>query len=581
MLSYSLNMKQKLLHIARQFDWREYIPQSVICLRQGYSWRLFYADLMAGIGMGVLALPLNMAFAIACGLPPEVGLYTAIVAGFLNGLLGGSTVLIGGPTGAFVVIVYSILEKHGYEGLAIATLMAGVFLILMGLARFGVMLKFVSYPVITGFTSGIAVVLISLQTRDLLGLQIDEQVSARFLDTWKTNFQYLHTFNPYAIVTAIASLGLILAVRRIAPRAPAYLVAVVLVAGAVWALQVPVETIGSRFTDLPNRLPSPALPDISVSKAITLMPEAVTIAMLAALESLLCALVADGMAGTRHKSDCELVAQGFSNIGSVLFHGIPATGAIARTAANIRMGAKTPVAAMIHAVVLLLLMVLFAPYAKLIPMATLGAIMLVVAWQMSEFGRIRELMRAPKGDVLVLLISFSLTVLVDLTIAVQVGILLSTLLFIKHMRDRMTLSVYSSVLQEKDENNPVLLDPDAVFKRDIPDEIAVFEVHGPLFFGVSDILHEAIKRLELHPYRFFILRLRHVPLIDATGLQAILELHDSCRRRGMTLLLSGVSNYLKQTFRQSGLEETIDGANIFPHFDAALKYAKSELATQN
>lgn len=557
----------------RYIDWRHYIPQSIISLRQGYSWQLFFSDVVAGIGMGVLALPLNMAFAIACGLPPEYGLYTAVVAGFLSALFGGSTVAIGGPTGAFVVIIYNILQKYGYEGLAVATFMAGVLLMLMAVARFGIMLKFISYPVITGFTSGIAVVIMGMQVKELLGLQSESSV--RFLEACKNNFACLDTINVYAVAVALGALAIILGVRRLLPRAPVYLLAVIAAAAAVAWFELPVSTIASKFGAVPSQLPEPHFPKFSEYKIVELLPDAITIAMLSALESLLCALVADGMAGTRHNSDSELLGQGIANIGSVLFHGIPATGAIARTAASIRMGAKTPVAAMVHALVMLALMVLFASYAGLIPLPALSAIMVVVAWQMSEFGRLREFFKAPFSDVLVLVIAFLLTVLVDLTVAVQVGIVLSTLLFIKHMSDRMTAAAYSSALHEKDAMVSPLLDPDAVYKKDVPPDVTVFEIHGPLFFGVADILHEAVKRLEHGRYRYFILRMRHVPLIDATGIRALLELHAKCQKLGMVLILSGISDYLLKILKKTEVDKVIGLEVIFPHFDAALRSVKA------
>jgi SulP family sulfate permease len=357
-----------------------------------------------------------------------VGLYTAVVAGFLSALFGGSTVAVGGPTGAFVVTISGILAQHGYAGLATVTLMAGVFLIGMGLARFGAVMKLIPASVITGFTSGIAVIIISLQLRELLGLTVSDASSAQFLTTCWENLACMHTINGFAVGIAGMALALILGLRRVAPKAPAYLIAVVVCAACVAWTSLPVATIGSKFGAVPSQLPSPALPVINLQEMIVLLPSAVTIAMLCALESLLCALVADGIVGTRHKSDAELVGQGIANIGSVVFHGIPATGAIARTAANIRMGAKTPMASMVHAGVMLLAMVFFAPYAELIPLPALSAILLVVAWQMSDFKRWREVFRGDLRDFLVLVTCFLLTVLVDLTVAVCVGVALSLLL---------------------------------------------------------------------------------------------------------------------------------------------------------
>ncbi len=358
---------------------QQFIPKSIICWREGYGSRTFWHDLFAGVTVGIIALPLAMAFAIASGVTPERGLYTAIIAGFLISALGGSRVQIGGPTGAFVVIIYGIVQRHGYDGLAIATLMAGAIMIIMGLAQFGSVIKFIPYPVTTGFTSGIAVLIFSSQIKDFFGLQI-ANVPAEFLPKWSAYLHGAATWNPAAVSIAASSLVTIALLRRYAPRIPSAIVAVVLGSAAVYFLQLPVETIGSRFGGIPSALPTPHWPAFRLDTVRALIPEATTIALLASIESLLSAVVADGMTGSRHKSNCELIAQGVANISSTLFGGIPATGAIARTAANVKSGGRTPVAGMIHAVTLLLIMLTIAPMASLIPLATLAAILIVVAW---------------------------------------------------------------------------------------------------------------------------------------------------------------------------------------------------------
>lgn len=557
------------------FNYREYIPKSVVCFREGYNWNNFLHDLFAGISVGVIALPLALAFAIASGVTPEKGLYTAIVAGFLISLLGGSRVQTGGPTGAFVVIVYAVMQKHGYEGLALATLIAAILMILMGLARFGVLLKFIPYPVTTGFTTGIAVVIFSSQIKDFLGLQADK-VPPEFLEKCKVLCSVAHTWNPWAFIIAFSTLSLIFVLRRFYPRLPGAILAVTLATFFSQLFQLPIETIEAKFGAIPRALPSPTLPTFSYEMIKTVFPDAITIALLGAIESLLSALVADGMTGHRHRSNCELVAQGFANIGSIIFGGIPATGAIARTSANIRMGAKTPVAGMIHAITLLLLMIFLAPLAGKIPLAALSGVLIFVAWNMSELPHFLEILKGQRGDAVVLLLTFFLTVLIDLTVAVQVGVVLSAVIFLKRMTDNTTVETCKILVEENNHEEPEFND-ELLKRTDVPSDVVVFEIKGPFFYSVADLLDEALLRLDQTP-RVFILRLNKTPLIDETGIKALKQFSKKCKQKGIILMICGLSTHLKSLFEKSGLNNIIGKENIFPHLDSALDSAKSSFS---
>lgn len=409
------------------FNFRDYTPKSIICLQEGYSCDCFLSDLFAGVSVGVIALPLALAFAIGSGVTPERGLFTAIIAGFLISLLGGSRVQIGGPTGAFVIIVYTIVQKHGYEGLVIATVMAGFMMILMGLARFGILLKFIPHPVITGFTTGIALTIFVSQIKDFFGLNIDK-VPPEFIEKCGLYCQKIHTTNFWALSVALTILTMIFGLRRLWPKFPGVIFAIILATSAAYFFKFPLESIESKFGEIPRMLPSPTFPSLSYERIQELFPSAITIAMLGAIESLLSAAVADGVTGHRHRSNCELVAQGFANISSIIFGGIPATGAIARTSANIRLGAKTPIAGMIHAVTLLLLMVFFAPYAAKIPLCCLSAVLVYVAWNMSELDHFVHILKGQWSEAFVLVTTFLLTVLIDLTVAVSIGVIVSAIL---------------------------------------------------------------------------------------------------------------------------------------------------------
>lgn len=562
-----------------------YLPKSIVCLREGYDRKTLVADIAAGITVGIIALPLAMAFGIASipqsvaqevGLsPPAMGLYTAVVAGFLISALGGSRVQIGGPTGAFIVIVYDIALRHGYAGLATATLMAGVIIILMGLFRFGAMIKFIPYPVTTGFTTGIAVIIATSQIKDFMGFDI-AQVPAEFIEKILAYAEHAGTWRPPTFTVAIGSLVMLATLRRFTPRIPGAIVTVIAASAVAYALKLDVETIGSKFGGIPRSLPTPNLPPFTFDAARELIPEATTIAILAAIESLLSAVVADGMSGGRHKADCELVAQGTANIASILFGGIPATGAIARTAANVKSGGRTPLAGMIHAVTLLLVMIGLAPLASTIPLATLAAVLIMVAWNMSELSHFRYILRAPRSDVLVLLTTFGLTVFTDLTIAVGVGMVLAAMLFMKRMADVGHVSAITSEFEDEEDEFPERRDPNAIARRDVPDGVEVYEINGPFFFGVADRLKDTLRGLE-RPPKVFILRMRKVPAIDATGLYALEDFHRKCRRQGTQLLLSGVHAQPIFAMTKVGLDSRIGTENLFGNIDDALNRARTML----
>jgi SulP family sulfate permease len=551
---------------------REYVPKSVVCWQEGYTREILKSDIWAGVTVGIIALPLAMAFAIASGVDPERGLYTAIIAGFLISLLGGSRVQIGGPTGAFVVVVYSIVERHGYAGLAVATIMAGIMMVLMGLARFGVLLKFIPYPVTTGFTTGIAVVIFSSQIKDFFGLPI-ETVPADFLEKWDLYFRSF-TINHWTTAIATSSLLMIFWFRKKYPRVPGVIIAVAIATIVTQAASLPVETIETKFGAIPRMLSAPSLPPATFDMIQELFHDAITLALLGAIESLLSAVVADGMTGHRHRSNCELVAQGFANVGSALFGGIPATGAIARTTANIQMNAKTPLAGMVHALTLLLLMLLLAPLAGKVPLAVLAAVLVYVAWNMAELDHFFAIMKANTSDSLVLCITFLLTVLIDLTVAVRVGVILAALLFMKKMTDTTSVKACRIILEEEEKEGFANHDSELLFRKDIPKDVAVFEINGPFFFGISDALSEQLRQLPEKP-KAFILRMGKVPLIDTSGIHALKQFQKKCQKKGILFLLSGVRGELKHTLQENSIEKLVGKDHIFAHLEDALAFLKT------
>lgn len=561
-------------------QWREFIPKSVVCFRDHYDLSTFRKDLIAGVTVGIVALPLAMAFAIASGVSPERGIFTAIIAGFLVSLLGGSRVQIGGPTGAFVVIIYEIIQRTGYDGLVLATLIAAFLLLLMALFRLGTLIKFIPYPLITGFTTGIALMIFSSQVKDFLGLQMGS-VPADFLGKWHAYFQVLGSWNPTTFSVASGTLVVILLIRKYIPSLPWGVIAIVLSTLICWLFHLPVETIATRFGEIPRMLPAPSLPHFSLdlNTIRSLIPDALTIALLAAIESLLSAVVADGMSGGRHKSNCELLAQGVANFFSPLFGGIPATGAIARTATNIKTGGKTPVAGMIHAITLFLIILFFAPIVSQIPLAALSAVLVMIAWNMSEIEHFKHLFKAPLGDIAILLTAFLLTVLVDLTVAVEVGMVLAAFFFMKRMSDRADVVAAATLSEEGIEEFPERKDPDAISKKQVPPGVEVYEINGPFFFGVADSLKDVLHNLE-RPPKVFILRMRKVHSLDATGMHAIKEFYFKCKKERTQLILSGVQGEIAETLRGYGLEALIGKEYIVPHIDKALTLARERI-TQN
>ncbi|MBK9163604.1 MAG: sulfate permease [Acidobacteria bacterium] len=549
---------------------QQFEPKLLSVLKEGYTFKQFQGDLMGGLTVGVVALPLAIALAIASGVKPEQGLYTAIVAGFVIAILGGSRTQISGPTGAFVVIVYGIVQKYGYDGLVVATLIAGVMLIIMGLARMGALLKFVPYPVIVGFTSGIAVIISSSQINDLLGLNI-ERVPADFIEKWIEYFRHIGNVDPYTLAVGAASLFIIIIWPKVTHRVPGQLIAILAVTFAVQYFQIPVATIESRFGGMPTGLPSPQLPTVTWAVFQELFTPALTIAILAALESLLSSVVADGMTGTRHRSNMELVGQGAGNIASAIFGGIPATGAIARTATNIKSGGKTPFAAIIHAVFLLLVLLFIGKWAAMIPMATLAAVLIVVAYNMSEWREFKHLLKSPRGDIAVLLATFFLTVFIELTVAIQVGILLAAFLFLQKMSKEAHVDVITDTLEEDEE-----FKSRDMSKIDIPKGVEVFEVYGSLFFGAVSQFKESIRIVTTKP-KVIILRLREVPSIDASGIHILEELVKEAHGSGCVIVFSAVSRGVYRVMRKSGFVEMVDKKNFAPDIFGALEIAKRHL----
>ncbi len=540
-----------------------WLPASVKSL-QDYSSRSFWHDLVAGITVGLVALPLAMAFAIASGLTPQAGIYCAIVTGFTISALGGSRVQIGGPTGAFVVVVAGIVAKYGIGGLFMCTMMAGVMLVILGVTGMGTAVKFLPRPVVIGFTNGIAVLIASTQIRDFLGLRVDA-VPAEFLPRLGVLARHLDTVNPAAAVLGVAALATIIVLRRMIPAVPGAIVALVAGTTAVMLLGMPVETVGSRFGGIPAGFPSPHFPEFHASLIPTLIQPALTVAMLGAIESLMSAVVADQMTGDRHNPNVELVAQGIANIASPVFGGLPATGAIARTATNIRSGARTPVAGMVHAVTLLIVLLVAAPLASYIPMAVLGAILLVVSYNMGEWHEIPKLLRLTKTDISVWLVTFALTVFADLTIAVEVGMILAALLFIRRVAATTTVS---EVTPDYVESGRVHILQDKI----IPSYVSVFRIHGPLLFGVTDKISRIVDRIpDLPPV--IVVRLRNMTAIDATGLQALENLAEALHDSGRTLVLCGAREQPAMMMQAAEFHQQVGERNICPNIETALQRA--------
>ncbi len=548
----------------------QWLPRSIECLR-GYTLQDLSKDLVAGLTVGLVALPLAMAFAIASGVPPEAGLYTAVVAGFIISALGGSRTQIGGPTGAFVVIVAGIVAEFGVPGLALVTVMAGILLVIMGATGLGAAVEFIPRPVTIGFTNGIALLIASTQIKDFFGL-VTPEVPSEFLPRLSVLVEHAHTVSLPATAVAVLSLAVILLWPRVTRRVPGSIVALVLATVAAAFLPLGIESIGSKFGGIPQGFPEMRLPDFSAANILPLLPAAFTVALLAAVESLLSAVVADGMTGDRHKPNVELVAQGVANIASPMFGGIPATGAIARTATNIRSGAVTPIAGMVHALTLLAILLVAAPLARFVPLATLAAVLFVVAYNMGEWREIPGILRLSKTDVSVWLTTFALTVLADLTVAVGVGMALAALLYIGRVTATTTVAVVTPEYLEEGRAH-------VLQGKDIPSNVTILRIHGPFLFGTTDKLTEATRDLTSFG-EIVIVRLRNMTALDATGLHALEEFSERLRSTGRTLLLCGARHQPARLIGRSAFLQHVGAENVLPHVQAALERARALTAAR-
>ncbi len=540
-------------------------PKLFTVLKNGYTKEQLLKDIIAGIIVGIIAIPLSIALAIASGVSPEKGLITAIIGGFLISFLGGSRVQIGGPTGAFVVIIYKIIQDFGYSGLVIATLMAGVILILMGVLKFGSAIKFIPYPITTGFTSGIALVIFSQQLKDFLGLRMERNPS-EFVERLVEYGKNIGTLQIQSLVVGLAALAILMGWPYLNKRIPAALIAILVTTAMVQLLGIQVDTIGSRFTDLKPVIPQFTLPTTDWATVRSLIQPAFTIAILAGIESLLSAVVADGMIGGKHRSNMELVAQGIANIGSVLLGGIPATGAIARTAANVRNGGRSPVAGIVHSLTIFLIMLILMPFAKLIPMTTLAAILMIVAYNMSEIRVFKGLLKASKADVLILLLTFVLTVLIDLVVAIEVGLVLAAFLFMKRMADSTSIQSIREDLQ--DQPDFALTNPDGIDPR-----IQIYQIDGPFFFGAADSFANTIQD-NIAPTQVLILRFRHVPFMDATAYQALYKVYTYCRRHRILLMFTQMQDQPLAILEKNGFLELAGRENFMPNIEMAMPRAQ-------
>ena len=541
------------------------------CLKT-YDKKTFMSDLMAGIIVGIVALPLAIAFGIASGVTPEKGIITAIVAGLVISLFGGSKVQIGGPTGAFIIIIYGIIQKYGFEGLTIATLMAGFFLVLFGLLRLGTIIKYIPYPIVVGFTSGIAVTIFTTQIKDLFGLTLPSNPSD-FIEKWGVYLQNFNTIDPWCALIGVASVVVIAVTPRFSKKIPGSLIAIILMTIVALLLKnfagvLSIETIGDRFS-ISNELPAAQVPDMNWETIKSLVSPAITIAILGAIESLLSATVADGVIGNHHDSNTELVAQGLANIASPLFGGIPATGAIARTMTNINNGGKTPVAGIIHAVVLLLIFLFLMSLAKYIPMACLAGVLVVVSYGMCGWRSFLELMKNPKSDVTVLLITFFLTIIFDLTIAIEVGLIIACLLFMKRMSETTDVK---AITEEIDLNQDAEFSTGNLDHLIIPQGVEVYEINGPYFFGAGNKFEEIMASFGDRP-KVRIIRMRKVPFVDSTGIHNLTNLCEMSKKEGIQIVLSGVREKVNGQLEHAGFYHLIGEENICSHINLALKRA--------
>ena len=537
-----------------------------------YNRQQLQKDIMAGIIVGIVALPLAIAFAIASGVSPEKGLYTAIIGGFIISALGGSRVQIGGPTGAFIVIVYGIVQQYGINGLIIATFIAGVMLIIMGVASLGAVIKFIPHPLIIGFTSGIALIIFSSEIKDFLGLKMGS-IPVDFIEKWHSYAVHFKSLNPYTALIASFAVLIILLWPKVTHKVPGSLIAILVTTAIVQFFHLPVDSIGSRFGNIPSSLPGAVIPDLDFATVKSLIRPAFTIALLGGIESLLSAVVADGMVGGNHRSNMELVAQGTANIFSSIFGGIPATGAIARTATNIKNGGRTPIAGIAHAITLLLILLFFGKWASLIPMATLAAILVVIAYNMSEWKNFVSVLKGPRSDIAVLLTTFFLTVIIDLTVAIEAGMILAVFLFMRKMIKFSSVNVLKGQVDDHDDD----VDKGAVTNFNIPKDVEVFEITGPLFFGAAYKFKDTMKVIEKKP-KVLIIRMRQVPLIDATGIHVLHDVFNEIKKSGTKIILSGISSeQVMGELKKSRLLFAIGKANVTDNFEKALERSAAVL----
>ena len=565
------------------FSFKDVFRPKLFSTLKGYSKEKLLQDLIAGMIVAVVAIPLAIAFGISSGVGPTEGLVTAIIAGFIISALGGSKVQIGGPTGAFIVIIYGIIQQHGLTGLLIATIMAGILLILMGVFKLGNVIKFVPYPVIIGFTAGIAVTIFSTQMNDLFGMGIQD-APADFIHKWICYFQHWRDINWWAFAIGLASLLIIIFSTKISKKIPGSLVAIVLMTLTVWLLRefggvTSITTIGDLYT-LPSGMPAPKLPELNLAEGQTLIrlvqdlfPSAFTIAMLGAIESLLSAMVADGVIGDKHNSNTELIAQGVANVVTPFFGGIPATGAIARTMANINNGGRTPVAGIVHALMLLLVLLCFGPLVGMIPMACLAGVLIIVSYNMSGWREVVALSKAPKSDFIVMLVTFVLTVIFDLTIAIEIGLLLAVILFLKRTNETTVIRSFSDEI-DPTLSNDIRLHGNDLEKLHIPPFTEVYEIDGPYFFGIANKFDEISQRMGTDGQKVRILRMRKVSFMDSTGIHNLEQLFLRSQRCGMTLVLSGVNENVYKTLDKAGLVKMIGKENVRNHINGALARAQ-------
>lgn len=558
----------------------EFRPK-LFTMMKTYTKADFMTDLMAGIIVGIVALPLAIAFGIASGVSPEKGIITAIVAGFIISFLGGSKVQIGGPTGAFIVIIYGIIQEYGIDGLMVATMMAGVLLILLGIFKLGTVIKFIPYPIIIGFTSGIAVTIFTTQIADIFGLDFKgEKVPGDFIGKWILYFHHFDTVNWWNVIVSVVSVFIIAITPKFSKKVPGSLVAIILVTVGVYCLKMYggitcIDTIGDRFS-IKAQLPEAAVPALDWEAIKNLFPVAITIAVLGAIESLLSAAVADGVIGDRHDSNTELIAQGIANFVSPIFGGIPATGAIARTMTNINNGGKSPVAGIVHAVVLLLILLFLMPLAQYIPMACLAGVLVIVSYNMSGWRVFKGLLKNPKSDVAVLLITFFLTVIFDLTVAIEVGLVIACVLFMKRVMETTKISV---ITDEIDPNNESDLEVHEEHLM-IPQGVEVYEINGPYFFGIATKFEEIMSRLGDRP-KIRIIRMRKVPFIDSTGIHNLTTLCEMSQKENIHIILSGVNEKVHKVLEKSGFYELLGEENICSNINEALEVATQEIAEIN